>query len=84
MMKAGLMAGAVAAFAATSAFAQIAGADLASDFYVVRDATTKKCTIVGEKPTETATVRIVPKGAFKSRTEAETGMKTMEICAENR
>ena len=84
MMKACLMAGAIAAFAATSAFAQIAGADLAGDFYVVRDDTTKKCAIVSEKPTETATIRIVPKGAFKSRTEAETGMKMLKECAENR
>jgi hypothetical protein len=83
-MKECLIVGAVAAFAVTSAFAQIAGTDLASDFYVVRDATTKKCTVVSEKPTETTTIRIVDNGAFKSRTEAETGMKTMKVCAENR
>ena len=81
-MKKCLIVSAVAAFAMTSAFAQIAGTDLASDFYVVRDATTKKCTIVSEKPTETTTIRIVDNGAFKTRTEAETGMKTMK--AENR
>jgi hypothetical protein len=78
-----LIVGAVAAFAVTSALAQVAATDRVSDFYVVRDATTKKCTIVGEKPTETATIRIVDNGAFKSRTEAETGMKTMKVCTEN-
>ena len=83
-MKECLIVSAVAALAVTSAFAQIAATDRVSDFYVVRDATTKKCTIVGEKPTETTTIRIVDNGAFKSRTEAETGMKTMKVCAENR
>ena len=83
-MKECLIAGAVAACAVTSAFAQIAGADRVSDFYVVRDDTAKKCVIVSEKPVETATFKIVDKGAFKTRTEAETGMKTMKVCAENR
>ena len=83
-MKKCLIAGAVAAFAVTSAFAQIAATDRVSDFYVVRDATTKKCTIASDKPTETTTIRIVDNGAFKTRAEAETGMKTMKVCAENR
>ena len=82
-MKECLIVGAVAAFAVTSAFAQIAATDRVSDFYVVRDATAKNCTIVSEKPTETTTIRIVDNGAFKSRTEAETGMKTMKVCTEN-
>ena len=83
-MKECLIVGVVAALAVTSAFAQIAATDRVSDFYVVRDATTKKCTIVSDKPIETTTIRIVDNGAFKSRTEAETGMKTMKVCAENR
>ena len=82
-MKKRLIVGAVAAFAVTSAFAQVAATDRVSDFYVVRDATTKKCTIVGEKPIETTTIRIVDNGAFKSRSEAEAGMKAMKVCAEN-
>jgi hypothetical protein len=83
-MKECLIAGAVAAFAVTSAFAQIAATDRVSDFYVVRDATTNRCMIVSEKPMETTTIRIVDNGTFKSRTEAETGMKTMKVCAESR
>lgn len=63
------------AFAAGS-FAQSASA---AEFYVVRDATTKKCTIVDTKPTTTTTT-IVDNGTFKTRTEAETGMKTMKVC----
>jgi hypothetical protein len=66
----------VATFAATSAFAQT------SEFYVVRDASTKKCTIVDKKPTTTTTT-VVDNGTFKTRTEAETGMKTMKVCTEN-
>jgi len=61
------------AFAASVA-AQTA---VAAEFYVVRDATTKKCTIVDTKPTTTTTT-IVDNGTFK--TEAETGMKTMKVC----
>ena len=75
-MKKFLMSSAVAAFAVTSAFAPT------SEFYVVRDATTKKCTIVDKKPTTTTTT-IVDNGTFKTRTEAETGMKTMKVCTAN-
>ena len=51
----------------------------AAEFYVVRDATTKKCTVVETKPTTTTTT-IVDNGTFKTKTEAETGMKTMKVC----
>ena len=77
-MKKFLISGAVSAFAVTGAFAQTA---VSSEFYVVRDASTKKCTIVDKKPTTTTT--IVDNGTFKTRTEAETGMKTMKVCTEN-
>ena len=63
---------------AASAVAETA---VAAEFYVVRDAATKKCTIVDAKPTTTTTT-IVDNGTFKTRTEAETGMKTMKICSE--
>ena len=78
-MKKFLISGAVAAFAVTSAFAQTT---VSSEFYVVRDATTKKCTIVDKKPTTTTTT-VVDNGIFKTRTEAESGMKTMKVCTEN-
>ena len=63
---------------AASAVAETA---VAAEFYVVRDAATKKCTIVDAKPTTTTTT-IVDNGTFKTRTEAETGMKTMKVCSE--
>jgi len=75
-MKKLLLSGAIAAFAIASAVAQT------TEFYVVRDATTKKCTIVDKRPTTTTTT-VVDNGIFKTRTEAETGMKTMKVCTEN-
>nr|WP_235977173.1 hypothetical protein [Bradyrhizobium archetypum] len=55
---------------------------VAAEFYVVRDATTKKCTVVDTKPTSTTTT-IVENGTFKTKTEAETSMKTMKVCTSN-
>jgi hypothetical protein len=49
--------------------------------YVVRDEATKKCTIVDKKPTTMPTM--VDNGILKTRTEAETGMKTMKVCTIN-
>ena len=75
-MKKFLMVGALA-FAATSIAEPRAPRSLRR-----RDATTKKCTIVDTKPTTTTTT-IVDNGTFKTRTEAETGMKTMKVCTTN-
>jgi hypothetical protein len=72
-----LMIGALV-FAATT----VAETANAAEFYVVRDSTTKKCTIVDTKPTTTTTT-VVDNGTFKTRTEAETGMKTMKVCTTN-
>ena len=49
---------------------------LAAEFYVVQDVKTKKCTIVDQKPTSTTTVTQVGPVAFKTRQQAESGMKT--------
>ena len=54
----------------------------ADEFYVVRDTTTKKCTIVDKRPTTTTTITQVGPVAFKSRTEAEAGMRKEKICVE--
>ena len=76
-MKKLLLVGAVSAFAVTSVLAQTA-----TEYYIVRDASTKKCTIVDKKPTTTTTT-VVDNGTFKTKTEAETGMKSMKVCTEN-
>jgi hypothetical protein len=75
-MKKFLIVGAVSAFAMTSVYAQTA-----SEYYVVRDASTKKCTVVDKKPTTTTTT-VVDNGTFKTKAEAETGMKSIKVCTE--
>jgi hypothetical protein len=74
MLKYGIVA-ALALGIATPAFAE--------EYYVVRDETTKTCTIVDQKPT-TSTTTVVSEGgvSFKSRTEAEAGMKSIKVCTE--
>jgi hypothetical protein len=65
------------------AFASAASAQMATtEYYVVQDTSTKKCTIVDKKPTTSTTV-VVGDGVFKSRTEAETGMKSIKVCSSN-
>ena len=57
---------------------------LAQEFYVVQDSATKKCTIVDKKPTVTTTTVVSPSGTvYKTRTEAEAGMKTIKVCSSN-
>ena len=75
-MKKLLMIGTLA-FAATT----IAQTASAAEFYVVRDSTTKKCTVVDTRPTTTTTT-IVDNGTYKTKTEAEAGMKTTKVCTE--
>jgi hypothetical protein len=71
-----VIAAALATFVAGPALAQ---GTVSTEYYVVQDASTKKCTIVDKKPTTTTMVQVGPM-AFKSRTEAETGMKTIKVC----
>ncbi len=77
-MKKYFIGGALAMFGIAGAFAQTA---VVSEYYVVRDTTTKTCTVVDKKPIGTTTT-IVDNGVFKTRTEAETGMKTIKVCTE--
>ena len=71
-----LLAGALAVALTGSAFAQT------TEYYVVQDSSTKKCMIVDKKPTTTTTV-VVGDGVFKTKTEAETGMKSIKVCSSN-
>ena len=66
--------------ALASAVALSASAQVATEYYVVQDTTTKRCTIVDKKPTTTTVVQVGPM-AFKTRAEAETGMKTIAVCS---
>lgn len=64
--------------------ALVAPAFAADEFYVVQDVKTKKCTIVDKKPVDTSMTVVSPSGAiYKTRAEAETGMKTVKVCLSN-
>ncbi len=69
--------------AAAALIASFAAPALADEFYIVRDTTTKKCTIVEKRPTATTTITQVGPVAFKTRTEAEAGLKKEKVCVEN-
>jgi hypothetical protein len=56
---------------------------LAAEFYVVHDTATKKCTIVDKKPTVTTTTIVGDGKVYKTREEAETGMKSVKVCTTN-
>ncbi len=66
---------ALAALAAAPALAQAVTVD---EYYVVRDPDSKKCTIVEHRPA--VATSIVNNGTFKTRTDAEAAIKTMEDC----
>ncbi len=67
------------AIAAGISFSTLALAQT-TEFYVVQDVKTKQCTIVDKKPATTTEVTVVGNGIYKTRTEAETGMKTIKVC----
>ena len=54
----------------------------ANQFYVVQDVKTKKCTVVDRKPTESSMTVVSPAGTvYKTKAEAEAGMKTVKVCS---
>jgi hypothetical protein len=59
-----------------------AAAQTTTEYYVVQDVKTKKCTIVEKKPTTTTEVTVLG-NVFKTRTDAESGMKTEKVCVTN-
>ena len=70
----------VAAAALIASFA--APAFAADEFYVVQDVKTKKCTVVDKKPTESSMTVVSPSGTvYKTKAEAEAGMKTVKVCS---
>jgi hypothetical protein len=56
---------------------------MAAEFYVVQDVKTKKCTIVDQRPATTETTVVGDGKVFTTRTEAETGMKSIKVCTSN-
>jgi hypothetical protein len=49
-----------------------------ADFYIVQDATTKRCTIVEQRPAPG--IGVVIGDVFGVRVEAENHMRTVEVC----
>ena len=70
----------IVAAAAMTAFAMPA---FAQSFYVVQDVKTKKCTITETKPTSTDVTVVSGDTVYKTKAEAETGMKTVKVCTSN-
>jgi hypothetical protein len=70
-----LIAAAVMTAVAVPAFAQ--------SFYVVQDVKTKKCTITETKPTSSEVTVVSGDSVYKTKTEVETGMKTIKVCTSN-
>ena len=71
---------AIVAALATALAVPASAQTMATEYYVVQDTKTKRCTIVDKKPTTTTTVTQVGPVAFKTRSEAESGMKTIKVC----
>jgi hypothetical protein len=69
----------IAALAISAAFIVPA---LAQDtWYVVQDTTTKRCTVVKERPTTKTMVIVGPAGTvYKTQSEAQTAVKTIKVC----
>jgi hypothetical protein len=65
---------------AAAAFAALATPALAAEFYIVQDTTTKRCTIVEQKPTTQTTVVVGNGKTYMTRQEAEGAMKTVKVC----
>ncbi|MGY8704565.1 hypothetical protein RAD16_02310 [Bradyrhizobium sp. 18BD] len=68
---------------AVAVLTSIAAPAFAQSFYVVQDVKTKKCTITESKPTTTETTVVSGDTVYKTRAEAETGMKTVKVCTSN-
>jgi hypothetical protein len=66
--------------AAAAVFAVVTPA-LAAEFYVVQDTSTKRCQIVEQRPTSSTTVVVGDGKVFTSRAEAETSMKSIQVCS---
>lgn len=61
----------------------VAAPAMAQSFYVVQDVKTKRCTITETKPTSSEVTVVSGDSVYKTKTEAETGMKTIKVCTSN-
>ncbi|MGX1165505.1 hypothetical protein AB7M16_001771 [Bradyrhizobium sp. USDA 372] len=73
----------IKAIIAAAVLTSVAAPAFAQTFYVVQDVKTKKCTITESKPTTTETTVVSGDTVYKTRSEAETGMKSVKVCTSN-
>ena len=67
--------------AAIAAVGFITAAEAQTQFYVVQDTSTKRCTVVRERPTTKTTVIVGPAGTvYKTEQEATSAIKTIKVC----
>jgi len=70
------------AFLAGAALAAAFVSPALADYYIVQDATTKRCTIVEQRPSPGVGIVVGERG-FGVRLEAENHMKTVEVCRDS-
>lgn len=66
---------------AAAALAAFVTPALAAEFFVVQDTSTKRCTIVEQRPTTQTSVVVGDGKVFTTRSEAENAMKTIQVCS---
>jgi hypothetical protein len=61
--------------------AAFTGSALAQSFYIVQDTTTKRCSVVKERPTTQTMVIVGDAGkVYTSEAEAQSAMRTIKVC----
>ena len=71
----------ISAVIAVSLVAAFVTPALAADSsYIVQDAKTKKCTVTETKPTSAERTVVSGDTVYKTKSEAESGIKTTKIC----
>jgi hypothetical protein len=54
----------------------------AAEFYIMRDLTTQKCSVVDKRPvTAVKTITLATDAIYKSRGDAESAMRTIKVCS---
>ena len=54
----------------------------AAEFYIMRDLTTQKCTVVDKRPvTAVKTITLASDAIYKTRKDAESAMRAIKVCS---
>ena len=68
--------------ATTLAFAAPGYAQI-SEFHVVQDARTKRCTVVDRRPSPSTYVTLVSSETYRTQAEADAGILSLKVCSIN-